>query len=139
MKYLLTKHRFIRHLSVYPVIYPAVIFVILLDVWIEIYHRVAFPCYGVAFIRRRDYIKIYRHRLRYLNPMQKFNCVYCGYANGVIQYMARIIAETESYWCGIQHRNRDGFIEPAHHIDFLKFGDKERFKEDFDSRKTKML
>jgi hypothetical protein len=139
MKYLYKKHRFIRHLPVYPVIYPAALFIFLLDAWVEIYHRITFPIYGIPYIKRKNYIKIDRHKLKYLNPMQKLNCVYCGYANGVLQYISKIIAETETYWCAIQHEKNEQFLPPDHHEEFIKYGDKRSYTDIYESKKTRML
>jgi hypothetical protein len=139
MKYLFTKHRFIRHLPIYPIIYPTFIFILLLDIWTEFYHRIAFPCYGLPYIKRRHYIKIDRHKLKYLNPMQKLNCMYCGYANGVMQYMMKILAETEKYWCGIQHKRDNDFSPPEHHKDFIPYGNKEAYMTEFENNKTRMI
>ena len=139
MKYLFTKRRFLRHLPVYPFIYPAFVFIVLLDIWIEIYHRIAFPCYGLPYLKRKEYIRIDRHKLKYLNIMQKINCAYCGYTNGVLQYIVRITSETEKYWCGIQHSKGENFIEPPHHKDFIAYNDKEAYIAEFESKKQKMI
>lgn len=71
MKYFFTRRRFIRHLPMYPFIYGAALFIIILDIWIELYHRIAFPLYGLKYVRRKDYIKIDRHKLSYLHAFQK--------------------------------------------------------------------
>jgi hypothetical protein len=139
MKYMHTKHRTLRHIPVLPFIYAAAVFIILLDIWVELYHRVSFPLYGFGYVKRRNYIKIDRHKLKYLNIMEKFNCIYCGYANGVIHYISKIMAETERYWCGIKHARRDGFIAPAHHQEFIDYGDEEQFKTTYLDGKTRML
>lgn len=89
MKYLKTPHRFLKHLIVLPFIYPAVIPFLLLDFWIELYHRVSFPIYGIPTVKRSRYVLIDRHRLQYLNIMQKLNCIYCGYASGILQYRGK--------------------------------------------------
>jgi len=128
MRYLKVKNRFLHNLPVWPVIYPAVIFIVLLDFWVELYHRVAFPIYGIPYLKRKDYIVIDRHKLKYLTPGQKINCVYCGYANGVLQYIVRIVGETERYWCGIQHQDKQGYIAPQHHADFVEYGDEDQFR-----------
>lgn len=104
------------------------------DVLTEIYHRVCFPLYGLKCVNRSRYIKIDRHRLKYLNPIQKLNCAYCGYANGWLHYASIIAAETERYWCGIQHQANDTFIAPKHHQDFLIYGDAETLKHKFPGR-----
>lgn len=114
-------------------------FIVLLDIWVEIYHRISFPFYGLKYIKRRDYIKIDRHLLSYLNPIQKMNCLYCGYANGALKYIVKIVAETEKYWCGIQHKQTENFQVPEHHADFIAYGDEEKYREIYESKKTRML
>jgi len=54
--------------------------------------------------------------------------MYCGYANGVMQYWVAIAAETERYWCDIQHEKGDGFVSPQHHKDFSTYRDKKSFE-----------
>jgi hypothetical protein len=41
-------------------------------------------------VRRSTYIVIDRQNLAYLNAIEKANCVYCGYANGVFAYVREI-------------------------------------------------
>lgn len=139
MKYLHTKHRFIRHFPVLPFIYSAGVLIILLDIWVELYHRISFPLYGIPYIRRRNYIKIDRHKLKYLHIFQKVNCLYCGYTNGVLQYIVRIVAETERYWCGIQHIQDDNFVPPSHHNEFIAYGDEDAFRSEYLKGKTRMI
>lgn len=45
-------------------------------------------------------------KLVYLNGIEKFNCLSCGYGYGVISYTREIIARTEQYWCPIKHARR---------------------------------
>jgi len=94
------------------------------DLCIEAYHRICFPLYGLPYVPRRRYIRIWdRARLRYLAFPERIFCAYCGYTNGWLHYAAVIAAETETYWCGIQHRV-DGTYEPASHEQrFLPYGD----------------
>jgi hypothetical protein len=63
----------------------------------------------------------------------KLNCMYCGYANGLMAYGVRIAGDTERYWCGIKHDTpqRPGFKEPAHHKDFVKYGDEKAFTKKY--------
>jgi len=68
-----------------------------------------------------------RHEeLPYLNVIEKFNCFYCSYANGLASYVREIGARTEQYWCPIKHARR---IRDAHtHYNrFFAFGDAESF------------
>lgn len=44
-----------------------------------------------------------RHKLAYLNSIEKVNCTYCGYANGVMAYAREIISRTGQRWCPMRH------------------------------------
>ena len=123
------KYKFLRHLSSVPFIYALIFPLIFLDLVKEIYHSICFPLYGLQKNKRSEYIRIDRHKLSYLNPFQKINCAYCGYANGLLNYAVKIAGDTEHYWCGIQHMKEDGFKEPKHHQDFLEYGNHEQLKE----------
>jgi hypothetical protein len=82
-----------------PLIYSVILPVALIDVWMTTYQAVCFRVYGVPRVRRSDFMVIDRHRLPYLAVLDKLNCVYCGYANGVIAYVREIVSRTEEYWC----------------------------------------
>ena len=122
-------YKFIRHLISMPFIWGMFIPFVFLDIMVEIYHRVAFPLYGIPVNRRRNYIRIDRQKLAYLSVWNKFGCLYCGYANGFAAYLVKICGDTEKYWCGIKHKQGGGFIEPAHQKDFLPYGDRKSFEE----------
>jgi len=139
MKYLKTPHRFLRHLPTLPIIYLAVFPMMMMDVWVEIYHRFCFPFYNIPYLKRKHYIRIDRHKLSYLNFLQKLNCVYCGYANGIVNYWSAIFAETEKYWCGIQHKENGTYTPPLHHEELIEFGDEKAYKEVYSKSKTKMF
>lgn len=121
--------RFFSHLLSAPVIYSMIIPLVILDFCFEVYHRICFALYGIAYIERSRYIKIDRYRLSYLKPIEKINCMYCGYANGLLHYVSVICAETERYWCGIKHSKDKNFIPPEHHKDFLPYGDERAYKK----------
>jgi len=105
-----------------PVIYSMIIPILILDAWISVYQWICFPLFGVAAVKRRDYIVIDRHRLPYLNGIEKLNCVYCGYANGVFAYVREITARTEQYWCPIRH-DREPRAPHGRYPDFVKYRD----------------
>ncbi len=111
----------IRHFISMPFIYGMVFPLIILDVFLEIYHQICFRLYNIELVKRKSYIKIDRHRLKKLNFIEKLNCAYCGYANGLINYASRIAAETEKYWCAIKHKKSKEFIEPSHHKNFKNY------------------
>lgn len=121
--------RNIPHLLTAPFIFSVLLPLVLLDIFLEVYHRICFPVYGIAYVKRREYIRIDRHRLRYIPWYAKINCAYCGYANGLIEYARTIAGETEKYWCSIKHKNDPGaiFFPPEYHRDFLAYGDEKSY------------
>jgi len=67
------------------------------------YRAICFPLYGIPRVRHRDYIRCERLQLGYLNLLEKLNCAYCDYANGLIAMVREVAARTEQYWCPIKH------------------------------------
>ena len=86
-----------------PLIYGMALPLFILDLSVSLYQLGCFTAWGIARVKRSEYVVIDRHRLGYLNPVQKLNCVFCGYGNGVIAYAREITARTEQYWCPIKH------------------------------------
>lgn len=109
-----------------PVIYSLIVPVVLLDLFVWVYQTVCFPVYGIPKVPRGDFIRIDRHHLAYLNALQKLNCVYCGYCNGVIAWVREVAGRTEAYWCPIKHAGR---VEGRHarYAGFVDYGDGEGF------------
>ncbi|MBL7056305.1 hypothetical protein ISS07_05300 [Candidatus Woesearchaeota archaeon] len=106
-------------------------FIVLLDIFVEIYHRLGFRLCNIPIVKRKAYIKIDRHKLKYLSFFGKLACAYCGYANGFAGYITEIAARTERYWCAIQHKKTPGFHEPPHHKKFLKYDDKKAYEKKY--------
>jgi hypothetical protein len=117
-------NRKLRHWLSFPFIWFMLFPVAILDFFMEIYHHICFPLYGIKLVKRNKYIKIDRHKLSRLTFMQKLNCMYCGYVNGVMAYGVKIAGETEKYWCGIKHdvENDKEYIQPEHHNKFERYG-----------------
>jgi len=120
-----------------PVIYSLIIPFVLLDIFVTIYQRVCFPVYGIQRVRRSDFICIDRHHLAYLNALQKLNCVYCGYCNGLIGYTLEIAGRTEAYWCPIKHAARVG-SQHAYYAQFVDYGDGEAFQEGLNASRSRI-
>lgn len=95
-----------RNLVSAPIIYSMIVPMVLLDITISVYQRLCFPLYRIARVKRSDFIVIDRHRLSYLNLIEKVNCVYCGYVSGLVSYSKAIVVRTEQYWCPIKHARR---------------------------------
>jgi hypothetical protein len=97
-----------------------------IDLSFSMYQLLCFPIYRVARVRRSDYILIDRHHLAYLNGIEKINCAYCSYANGVLAYTREIAGRTEQYWCPIRHARRTRGPH-AHYREFVEYGDAEGY------------
>ena len=111
-----------------PVIYALIFPIALLDLFISVYQWICFPAYGIPKVRRAEYLVLDRHQLAYLNLIEKLNCVYCGYANGVIAYAREVASLTEQYWCPIKHARK---VVAAHrrYYHFLEYGDAEGYRD----------
>ncbi|MBU1166791.1 hypothetical protein KKC60_00070 [Patescibacteria group bacterium] len=133
MKHIHNQGHAFRHGLSAPFIFSVIVPVVIADFWIEVYHRVCFPLYGLETIERKKYIKVDRHKLEYLSPVQKIFCAYCGYVNGAFQYWKAIGGRTEEYWCGVQHQKSFDFNSPQHHQDFAEYDDVEEFKRKYHS------
>jgi len=114
-------------LLVSPAIYGLIVPIALLDLAVSLYQRVCFPVWGMARVKRADYVILDRHRLAYLNGIEKLNCLYCGYANGVIAYTRDVAARTEQYWCPIRHALRVRSPHPRYR-NFVDYGDAESYR-----------
>lgn len=119
-----------------PVIYSLILPFMLLDLWVWLYQLICFPVYGIARIKRGEHIVFDRQHLAYLNLLEKVNCVYCAYGNGVLSYASEAAARTEAYWCPIKHARR----KAAYHrwyAQFAEYGDAQHYRETLEnSRET---
>ena len=105
-----------------PVIYSLLVPFVLLDCWVSVYQALCFRAWGIARVRRRRYFVIDHHQLAYLNGLEKVNCLYCSYINGLIAYVREVAARTEQYWCPIRHRRRTRDAH-ARYQAFAEYGD----------------
>jgi hypothetical protein len=110
-----------------PIIWFCIIPAIFMDLVVSIYQATCFRVYGIPKVNRNDYIVMDRQSLAYLNPIEKMNCVYCGYFNGLIAYVQEIAARTEQYWCPIKHARRLGTIHKRYHK-FMDYGDHQEYR-----------
>jgi hypothetical protein len=105
-----------------PIIYGMALPIVLMDFLVTLYQWLCFPIYGIAKVRRADYMVFDRHHLGYLNFIEKFHCTYCEYGNGLMGYMAEILARTEEYFCPIKHA-RKVVGTHARYKHFIDYGD----------------
>lgn len=119
---------------IYAVIFPA----LLLDLFVTVFQALCFPAYGIPKVKRADYIVFDRQNLAYLNILEKINCGYCSYVNGLFAYVREIGARTEKYWCPIKHVRK--LIAPhAHYADFVEYGDAEAYHSQLEDLRRELV
>jgi hypothetical protein len=117
----------LKHIISAPFIWACIIPALLLDLTVSLYHWVCFPLYGIPKVNRQDYIVFDRQYLNYLNAIEKINCAYCSYVNGLIAYIQEIATRTEQFWCPIKHARR---IKTLHsrYRKCISYGDAEKYR-----------
>jgi len=117
----------LKHILSVPFIWSCIVPALLMDVTVSVYQWVCFPVYGIPKVKRQDYIVFDRQYLNYLNIIEKINCAYCSYVNGLIAYVQEIAARTEQFWCPIKHARR---IKNLHsrYRKFINYGDAESYR-----------
>lgn len=117
-----------KHVVTAPLIYSLFFPLVFLDLVVSLYQLACFPIYGIPRVDRGRYLVLDRHRLSYLNSIEKLNCVYCGYGTGILGYAREIAARTEQHWCPIKHaRYSAGAHDRQQH--FAGYGDAEGYRE----------
>lgn len=112
-----------------PVIYSLLLPFVILDLWVMLYQAICFPIYGMSRVPRRRYFAVDRHKLAYLNGIEKINCTFCSYANGLLAYVREVAARTEQYWCPIKHARTMPTPHQRYHT-FLDYGDAHGYRKD---------
>ena len=115
-----------------PVIWSCIVPAVFMDLVVTVYQFICFRVYKIPPVQRADYIVVDRQSLAYLNLIEKINCVYCGYFNGLIAYVQEIAARTEQYWCPIKHARRLATMH-TRYGKFIDYGDHQKFKEQLES------
>ena len=111
-----------------PVIWAVLPAVLFLDLMFALYQAVCFPIYGIPKVKRGEYIIFDRRALAYLNIIEKINCQYCAYTNGLIAYVQEIAGRTEQYWCPIKHARKMTSLH-SRYIKFMEYGDGAGYRE----------
>lgn len=117
-----------RHLLTVPFIYPVLLPMLLLDVFVTLYQWVCFPLYRMPRVKRSEYFVFDRTHLAYLNVVEKINCAYCSYGNGLIAYAREVVGLTEKFWCPIKHARRVLQAHP-HYSGFVDYGDAQNYRD----------
>ena len=90
---------------------------------------------GQALNARKDYLIFDRGRLQYLNLLERLNCAYCSYVNGLCAYAMEVAARTEQHWCPIKHATP---VRSPHsrYTYFFDYGDAGRYRRDLDAGRS---
>jgi hypothetical protein len=111
-----------------PFIWSCLFPALFMDLVLNLYQTVCFPVYGIPKVRRSDYVALDRHYLHYLNWIERMNCIYCGYFNGIIGFSREVAARTEQYWCPIKHARKNLTLH-SRHKNFLDYGDAQGYRK----------
>ncbi len=120
-----------------PVIYALLLPMLLLDVSITVYQQICFRAYGIPRVKRSDYFVYDRAHLAYLNLIEKINCAYCSYGNGLMAYGREVVARTEQYWCPIKHARKIMAAHP-YYTGFVDFGDAQSYKDELENLRAEL-
>jgi len=118
-----------------PFIWAMMIPALLADISVTIYQAICFPIYKIPKVKRKDYIVMDRYNLFYLDQVEKINCWYCEYFNGVIAYVREIGARTEQFWCPIKH-SKSLKDKHSRYDNFFDYGDYMKYREELEKRRS---
>lgn len=122
-------HASILNILTAPFIWLCIFPALFMDAVVSLYQFVCFRVYGIPRVERSDYIVIDRHSLSYLNIIEKVNCMFCSYFNGLVAYVQEIGARTEQHWCPIKHARKVGYIHTRYHR-FFEYGDAKAYRDE---------
>jgi len=129
----------IKYLSSFPIgviltipfIWGMMIPALLADISVSIYQYICFP----IKVKRKDYVIMDRYNLFYLDKVEKINCWYCEYFNGVVAYVREVGARTEQFWCPIKH-SKPLKDKHSRYDNFFDYGDYKKYRELLEKRRS---
>lgn len=98
--------------------YICIIPLIFMDIFLWQFQNIYFRTFEIPIVDRKKYIVFDRYRLHKLTRWQKFNCLYCEYANGIVAYAKVVVNRMELYSCAIKHVHQP--LGQEHHRDFFE-------------------
>lgn len=116
-----------KHIASIPFIWMLLVPGVLLHLFVLIFQSVCFRLYGIERVYLRSYVVFDREKLTYLNLLDKVNCAYCSYMNGMFAYVSEVGKRTEYYWCGVKHKNQPENPAFAYQDNFAAYGSKEEY------------
>lgn len=130
LKYIFTPT--VRNLLSAPFIYMMIIPAVVLDIFLTVYQHICFRLYDIPRVKRKNHIVYDRQLLDYLNIVEKANCMYCSYVNGLFSYAVEIGGRTEKYWCPIKNARKMGTNHKWEKY-FADYGDPQWFNEEYNN------
>jgi len=132
----------IKYLSSFPIgviltipfIWAMMIPALLADISVSIYQYICFPIYKIPKVKRKDYVIMDRYNLFYLGKVEKINCWYCEYFNGVVAYVREVGARTEQFWCPIKH-SKSLKDKHSRYDNFFDYGDYKKYRKLVEKRR----
>ncbi|HEY1760061.1 MAG TPA: hypothetical protein VGG72_32110 [Bryobacteraceae bacterium] len=115
-----------------PVIYFGIVPFMLVDLFLIVYQAICFPVYGIPKVKRADYFIFDRGSLKYLNLLERVNCIYCSYGNALFAYAREISARTEQHWCPIKHARRVRAMH-SRYAHFVDYGNASQYREQIET------
>jgi len=126
----------LMHILSAPVAYSMIFPAVFIDMLVSLYQFICFPIYGIPRVKRKDHVILDRHYLKYLNLIEKMNCDYCSYFNGLASYISEIGARTEQYWCPIKHASGKARFHSRYRL-FTDYGDAKAYRTRLDEIRGK--
>jgi hypothetical protein len=111
-----------------PIIYFGIVPFLFVDLFLVVYQAICFPVYGIPKVNRADYFIFDRGQLAYLNLVERINCIYCSYGNGLFAYAREISGRTEQHWCPIKHARRLRALH-SRYGHFIDYGNATQYRE----------
>ena len=111
-----------------PVVYMMIVPAVVLDIMLFIYTNVVSRVFNIEFGKRDEYVVFDRQYLGYLNVVEKLNCLYCSYFNGLMQYASSIAGRTELYFCPIKHAKKIAYKHEFYDM-FLPYGNGDEYQK----------
>jgi len=99
--------------------YSAFPIFVVMDLYGTFFQLTFFNLLKIPSIKRSEYIRLDRYKLEKLTVFQKFNCLYCGYANGIVAYFKAVVNQMETYSCAIKHKRNSKAA--LHQKDFYEY------------------
>jgi len=118
-----------------PFIWAMMVPALIVDLSVSLYQLICFPIYKIPRVKRSEHVIMDRYNLFYLDRVEKINCWYCEYFNGVIAYARETAARTEQYWCPIKHAQSPK-DKHSRYDRFFDFGDYERYRSELKTRRS---